>query len=541
MVNRFIHHKIYWILIILVALVYLIGVTVDVMEVDAAQYAQMSMEMLQNKSFLQVYNRQIDYLDKPPLLFWLSSISMGIFGINNFGFKLPSILASFVAILSVYKIAKIYYSEKAALFAGLMLASSQTFFIINNDIRTDNLLIGFATFSIWQITKFIQRPSYPVGFWVGFGIAMAMLAKGPLGLVFPMLSIVPQIIYLKQWHIFKAFKIWIIPVVIAVMLTPMCWGLYQQFGNKGLYFYFWEQSFGRITGQNVWKNDVDPFFLVHTFLYAILPWTILFVFTFWKKIVFVITHKFKYTPTHPEVMGIFGYLLATIALSQSKYQLPHYIYIASPMACLMMAGYVDNLSKKSLITWGKIQLIFNLLLVFFVLFTVSYVWEITVSSYIIIIILLAIFIFIFIKVYRYSFIWGGVVTSIFVNILLLVWFYPNLLQYQSPSKVGQKINELQIQDKTFGYHEFGFTTDFYSKSYIPQLSEIKQLDSVLNHHTSIYVYTNPNWLKDLEKYPMETIQEFNFYRVTLLTLDFLNPKTRKNVVQKTMLLKIQAK
>jgi hypothetical protein len=207
----------------------------------------------------------------------------------------------------------------------------------------------------------------------------------------------------------------------------------------------------------------------------------------------------------------------------------------------MMAGYVDNLSKKSLITWGKIQLIFNLLLVFFVLFTVSYVWEITVSSYIIIIILLAIFIFIFIKVYRYSFIWGGVVTSIFVNILLLVWFYPNLLQYQSPSKVGQKINELQIQDKTFGYHEFGFTTDFYSKSYIPQLSEIKQLDSVLNHHTSIYVYTNSNWLKDFEKYPMETIQEFNFYRVTLLTLDFLNPKTRKNVVQKTMLLKIQAK
>ena len=40
----------YWILLILVALVYLIGVTVDIMEVDAAQYAQMSMEMLQNKS-----------------------------------------------------------------------------------------------------------------------------------------------------------------------------------------------------------------------------------------------------------------------------------------------------------------------------------------------------------------------------------------------------------------------------------------------------------------------------------------------------------
>lgn len=541
MINRFIHHKIYWILLFLVSIVYFIGVAVDVMEVDAAQYAQMSMEMLQNKSFLQVYNRQVDYLDKPPLLFWLSSMSMGVFGINNFGFKFPSILASFLAILSVYKIAKMYYSEKAALFAGLMLASSQTFFIINNDIRTDNLLIGFATFSIWQITKFINRPSYPVGFWVGFGIAMAMLAKGPLGLVFPMLSIVPQIIYVKQWSIFKAYKIWIIPVIIALMLTPMCWGLHQQFGTKGLYFYFWEQSFGRITGQNVWKNDVDPFFLVHTFLYAILPWTILFIAAFWKKIVVLIRDKFKYNPANPEVMGIFGYLLATLALSQSKYQLPHYIYIASPMACLMMAGFVDNLSKKNLITWGKIQFVFNILLVSFVLFVVFYVWEIKPISYIIIFVLFVFFIYLFKKVYRYSFVWGGVVSSVFVNTLLLVWFYPNLLQYQSQSKVGQKIYELKIQDKSFGYHEFGFTTDFYSKSYIPQLINTQQIDSVLKYQPFVYLYTNPDWLKDLQKYKIETVDEYNFYRVTLLTLDFLNPKTRKNVIQKTIFVKIQEK
>jgi hypothetical protein len=240
-------------------------------------------------------------------------------------------------------------------------------------------------------------------------------------------------------------------------------------------------------------------------------------------------------------MGIFGYLLATLALSQSKYQLPHYIYIASPMACLLMAGYVDNLSKKNLITWGKIQLIFNILLVIFVLFTIQYVWEISVSSYIMISALLAIFIYIFTKVYRYSFIWGGVVTSIFVNILLLVWFYPNLLEYQSASKVGKKINKLGIQDKSFGYQEFGFTSDFYSKSYITVLGGNVQVDSVLKHHPYIYLYTNPRSIHDLKKYKIETVEEYNIYHVTLLTFDFLNPKTRKNVVQKTMLLKIQAK
>lgn len=541
MINRFIHHKIYWILLSLISLVYLLGVFIDVMEVDAAQYAQMSMEMLQNKSFLKVYNRQVDYLDKPPLLFWLSSISMGIFGINNFGFKFPSILASFLAILSVYKIAKMFYSNKAALFAAILLASSQTFFIINNDIRTDNLLIGFATFSIWQITKFIHRPSYPVGFWVGFGIGMAMLAKGPLGLIFPMLSIVPQIFYLKQWHIFKAYKIWIIPIIISIILLPMCIGLYQQFGTKGLYFYFWEQSFGRITGENVWKNNVDPFFLIHTFLYAILPWTILFLVAFWKTLIQLFKNKFTVNSNTPEIMGFSGYLLATIALSQSKYQLPHYIYIASPMACLMMAGYVDNLSKKRQLLWAKIQLIFNVSLTFVILSITLYVWNISLISYFIIANLLIIFIFAFVKVNKYSFIWGGVVTSIFVNILILNWFYPNLLQYQSPSNVGKTIKQLSIENNTFGFHEFGFSTDFYSQTYIPQIKNIEQIDSLLKINSSIYLYTNPKWVSELNQYQINTIRTFDFYRVTLLTFEFLNPKTRSKVVEKTMLLKIEPK
>ena len=114
------------------------------------------------------------------------------------------------------------------------------------------------------------------------------------------------------------------------------------------------------------------------------------------------------------------------------------------------------------------------------------------------------FIYLFKKVYRYSFVWGGVVSSVFVNTLLLVWFYPNLLQYQSQSKVGQKICELKIQDKSFGYHEFGFTTDFYSKSYIPQLINTQQIDSVLKYQPFVYLYTNTDWLKDLQKYKIET-------------------------------------
>ena len=69
----------------LIVLLYTVGSYVDVMEVDAAQYASMSQEMLQTGEFLQVHHRYQDYLDKPPLLFWLSSISFW-----NFQFHLQT-------------------------------------------------------------------------------------------------------------------------------------------------------------------------------------------------------------------------------------------------------------------------------------------------------------------------------------------------------------------------------------------------------------------------------------------------------------------
>ena len=43
--------------------VHITNMFIDVMEVDAAQYASISMEMFQSKSYLQVFQHGQDYLD----------------------------------------------------------------------------------------------------------------------------------------------------------------------------------------------------------------------------------------------------------------------------------------------------------------------------------------------------------------------------------------------------------------------------------------------------------------------------------------------
>src|SRR6187549_2480350 len=51
---------------------YFLNLFIDVMEIDAAQYAAIAREMADTGNYLQVYHRGQDYLDKPPLLFWIS-------------------------------------------------------------------------------------------------------------------------------------------------------------------------------------------------------------------------------------------------------------------------------------------------------------------------------------------------------------------------------------------------------------------------------------------------------------------------------------
>ncbi len=131
-------------------LVYLLGMQIDLMDVDAAQYASISREMLANKSFLQVYDLGRDYLDKPPMLFWLSALSMKIFGINHFAYRLPSFIFALLAIYSTYRLALLYYKKEVALLAALILASCQAMFLILHDVRTDTMLMGWVICGIWQ-------------------------------------------------------------------------------------------------------------------------------------------------------------------------------------------------------------------------------------------------------------------------------------------------------------------------------------------------------------------------------------------------------
>src|SRR5450432_3045540 len=170
---------------------YLLGIfCVPLMDIDATQYASMSREMLLHGNYLQLYDLGNDYLDKPPMLFWLSSASMYIFGIHDWAYRLPSFLFSLLAVYSTYKFALLFYKKEIALLSALVLASCQAMFLINHDVRTDTMLMGWVACSIWQLAEWYQYNKWKNLILAGIAIAGGMMTKGPLALMIPLFAFV---------------------------------------------------------------------------------------------------------------------------------------------------------------------------------------------------------------------------------------------------------------------------------------------------------------------------------------------------------------
>ena len=95
------------------ALVYFSGMFIPLMENDSAQHASMAMRMALNDDFFNIYKGENAYLDKPHMHFWLAALSMKIFGINHFAYRIPAFLCIFLlGAFSTKKLADLLYENK---------------------------------------------------------------------------------------------------------------------------------------------------------------------------------------------------------------------------------------------------------------------------------------------------------------------------------------------------------------------------------------------------------------------------------------------
>lgn len=536
-------------------LVYMVGWFINVMDPDSAQYASITREMLERGDFLTFTDQGREYLDKPPLIFWLGGISFTLFGINNIAFRIPAFLATLLALYSTFRLAKLYYDSNTGYLAALILATVQATFLINHDVRTDTNLICWFIFTLWQISALLETKK-KLHFLLAFiGVALAMMAKGPIGLVAPGLGIFMHLMLKKDWKLLFN-PIWIGGlVIVALLLIPMSYGLFIQFdkhpekivngltGVSGLRFYYWTQSFGRITGENVWRNNTGPFFLSHSTLWAFFPWTIFLILGLAHEAKDIFLHV-KGKIVKKEFLVFFGLLLPFIALSASAYQLPHYAFIVYPLCAIVSAKYILQIFYKSRIRLTRILYIIQTSILSILWIGVfALVWFCFPENNEWVIILLSIMIPTFlIMAYeietQHKLIIVCIISAIGINLILNSFFYPELLNYQAGSQIADKVLMTNVPKGNVFCYEAGqpWSLNFYTDSTIPIAHDFESLIQKKN----ILVYTKSELIADFKKRrpDVQIVHQMGDYPVTLLRMKFLNPATRSETLKSRCLLRL---
>ena len=538
--------QIYLYYIIASIVIYILGsLFIPLIEIDSVQYGNICREMLQTKSFLQIFDQGKDYLDKPPFLFWASTLSMYVFGMNDFAFRLPSMLMAVIAIYSTYKFTLLYYQKEIATLSALVIASSQAMFLITHDVRTDTMLMCWVIVGIWKFSSWLQNKNWTSLIIAFSAIGFGMMTKGPIALMVPLFSFVPHLIMHKQYKLLFRWEYLVGLIIILVLLLPMDIGLYQQFdlhpekvmygktGTSGLRFFYWTQSFGRITGESIWHENDSLFFLFENLLWGFLPWTLFFIIGLLFEIYQFIKNKFK-IQVGQEWIILPGFLITYLALGSSRYQLPHYIYVVLPFISIITAKCIYNITIQG--SQSIFSIIFNSInFIVFSIILCLLVYLLFVpfnNNKLLVTILLIVAAIIFAAILYFNnnripkILHFALFSILITNLLLNLFFYPALLEYQLGNKVSKYINDKKINKSNFYTYKItdSRSLDFYSDytyKNIEDLNTSKKGDYILieNINTPDSLWSNFN--------KVETIPSFH---VSTLTGEFINPKTRDSAL-----------
>lgn len=523
------------------------GMHLSLMDIDASQYASISKEMFYNKSYLEIYCRGLDYLDKPPMLFWTSVLSFKIFGIHEWSYRLPSVLISILGLFSLFKFSRLYYPTPIAFYSVMICASSQAFFLMSHDVRTDTMLCGFLLFSLWQLSSFFKF-NKPLNLYLGtIGIAFAMMTKGPIGLIAPVIIIGVNLIYTRKLKLLLDVKLLYALLLLTLLLFPMSYGLYTQFdlhpekkayglkGPSGIRFYYWIQSFGRITHESNWDNNPEPLFLVHSFLWSFLPWPILYLLAIIKIINQTIKKELR---TYlPEFSSIGGFLILFLIMSLSSYQLPHYTFFIHPLAAITLSHFIYHF-KEDMILIRRIAIL--QFIVFIVLGAVLFylnAWAFPNNPFlfnsIVVVALIYNFDLLFFsnKNRKANIIWSSFLFMAVCNFILNTQVYPSIFQFQANEKIADYMNKNHANAPLHIYKtDYWYSCDFKLKQ---NIQKENQLDSLLQFSQTkkLFIMTNEEGLTDLKsKLKIKDISSFKNFPVSNLSLEFINPYKRNKTI-----------
>ena len=153
------------------------------MDPDEGRYAEIAREMLLLKDWLIPHLNLVPYLEKPPLVYWLTSLSFAAFGLTEWAARLPSALAALAGLYLAYGLGRALWGEREGFWGAMVLATIGGYMVLARLLTLDMVFSFFLNLGIalGYLALSRERPRlWPLAY---LALALAVLVKGPVALI----------------------------------------------------------------------------------------------------------------------------------------------------------------------------------------------------------------------------------------------------------------------------------------------------------------------------------------------------------------------
>lgn len=358
---------------------------------DEPRNAGCAVEMLERQDWVTpVFNAELR-THKPILLYWMIMAAYSLFGVHEFAARFPSAVMGVGTALLTYGIGRLLISAHVGLWAALILLTTLMFDVASRAATPDAVLIFWCTAALFVYVWGIQRgsssrpescldssepfpprwfPTWPVAILMYACMGMAVLAKGPVGLVLPTAVIGLYLLIMRLpagdgtrvltgWrqrvgHAVSVFApghflrtCWLmrpVTAIVVVGVVALPWYVWVGVRTDGEWLrgFFLEHNLGRAT-QAMEGHHGSFFYYPLALLVGFFPWSVFAVPTLLE-----IRQRFRRgTESNAALVLFLSWVAVYIGLfSLARTKLPSYITPCYPAVALLVSVFIDSWARN---------------------------------------------------------------------------------------------------------------------------------------------------------------------------------------------------
>jgi 4-amino-4-deoxy-L-arabinose transferase-like glycosyltransferase len=316
---------------------------------DEGRYSEISREMAQTGDWVTPRLNGLKYFEKPPLQYWATALAFKAFGANEYSARLYVWLCALATLLLVGYTGMRLGNRETGMGAMLALVASPYFMALGGIVTLDMGLTLFTTLTLCALLlseRSIERPvnqrRWMLVAWAA--MALAVLSKGLVGIVFAGAAVWFHIVMTREWTILRRMH-WVPGLLIFLAIAAPWFVLVSRANPEFARFFFVHEHFQRFFS-TTHRREEPLWFFLPIMAVGFLPWMF--------AIPAAIGHAWRAergARVQPLRLAILwsGFVVLFFSISGSK--LPAYVLPVFPPLALVLGRYLAEGPMRRLAAW----------------------------------------------------------------------------------------------------------------------------------------------------------------------------------------------